>query len=68
MTWPMNTFSKKVENHAHLLVINFMHYNFVRIDETLLCTPAMAAGITNHVWGMSDLLALEMWRAEPRVA
>ncbi len=61
MTRLTNAFSKKVENHAHHLAINFMHYNFVRIHKTLRCTPAMAAGITNHVWEMSDLLTLDIW-------
>jgi len=73
LTWRMsnrrftrltNGFSKKLSNHAHHLAINFMHYNFVRIHKTLRCTPAMAAGLTNHVWDMSDLLTLEMWREE----
>jgi len=61
MTRLTNAFSKKVENHAHQLAINFMHYNFVRIHRTLRCTPAMAAGITDYVWQMSDLLDLRMW-------
>jgi IS1 family transposase len=61
MTRLTNAFSKKVENHAHQLAINFMHYNFVRIHRTLRCTPAMAAGVTDYVWEMSDLLDLGMW-------
>jgi hypothetical protein len=61
MTRLTNGFSKKVENHGYHLAINFMHYNFVRIHKTLRCTPAMAAGITNHLWEMSDLLTLNMW-------
>jgi IS1 family transposase len=44
-----NAFSKKVENHVHALSIYFMHYNFVRIHQTLRVTPAMAAGVT-RVW------------------
>lgn len=67
MTRLTNAFSKKVENHSHQLAINFMHYNFVRIHKTLRCTPAMAAGITNHVWEISDMLTLGMW-AEKKVA
>ena len=41
-----NGFSKKVENHAHSVAIHTMHYNFVRIHQTLRCTPATAAGVT----------------------
>ncbi len=40
-----NGFSKKAENHAHAMAIYFMHYNFVRVHQTLRCTPAMAAGV-----------------------
>jgi hypothetical protein len=40
-----NGFSKKVENHIHAVAIYFMHYNFVRIHQTLKITPAMAAGV-----------------------
>jgi IS1 family transposase len=64
MTRLTNAFSKKVANHGYHLAINFMHYNFVRIHKTLRYTPAMAAGITDYVWDMSDLLTLDMWRAE----
>lgn len=61
MTRLTNAFSKKAENHAHQLAINFMHYNFVRIHQTLRCTPAMAAGITEYAWSIEDLLTLDMW-------
>jgi IS1 family transposase len=57
-----NGFSKKAENHAHAMAIYFMHYNFVRIHQTLRCTPAMAAGVTTKLWELSDLVAvLEAW-------
>jgi hypothetical protein len=46
-----NGFSKKIENHMHAVSLYFMHYNFVRIHQTLRCTPAMAAGVTEHLWG-----------------
>jgi IS1 family transposase len=46
MTRLTNAFSKKAENHAHMMAIYFMHYNFVRIHQTLRVTPAMAAGVT----------------------
>jgi IS1 family transposase len=53
-----NAFSKKVENHAHAVALHYMHYNFVRIHKTLRITPAMAAGITDHLWSIEDLAAL----------
>ena len=51
-------FSKKVENHAHAVALHFMHYNFVRIHKSLRMTPAMAAGVTDRLWEMSDIVAL----------
>jgi IS1 family transposase len=57
-----NAFSKKVENHAHAMSIYFMHYNFVRIHQTLRVTPAMAAGVTSRLWELADMVqALEDW-------
>jgi IS1 family transposase len=57
-----NAFSKKAENHAHAMSIYFMHYNFVRIHQTLRVTPAMAAGVTDRLWELSGLVAvLEAW-------
>jgi hypothetical protein len=44
-----NAFSKKVENHMHAISIYFMHYNFVRIHQSLRCTPAMEAGVTDQL-------------------
>ncbi|MBK5260525.1 MAG: hypothetical protein JJE51_13115 [Thermoanaerobaculia bacterium] len=49
-------FSRKVENHAHQLAINFVHANFCRINRTIRCTPAMAAGITSSIWDVADLV------------
>ena len=64
MTRVTNAFSKKAENHAHMMAIYFMHYNFVRIHQTLRVTPAMAAGVTPKLWEMSDLVkVLEDWEA-----
>ncbi len=64
MTRLTNAFSKKAENHAHMMAIYFMHYNFVRIHQTLRVTPAMAAGVTPKLWEMSDLVkVLEDWEA-----
>ena len=53
-----NAFSKKLENHKHAAAIHFMHYNFCRIHQTLRVTPAMEAGITDHVWTMEEVVAL----------
>ena len=62
MTRLTNAFSKKAENHAHMMAIYFMHYNFVRIHQTLRITPAMAAKVTGKLWEMSDMVAvLEEW-------
>ncbi|MGH6890240.1 MAG: IS1 family transposase [Rhizomicrobium sp.] len=62
MTRLTNAFSKKAANHAHMMAIYFMHYNFVRIHQSLKVTPAMAAGVTGKLWEMSDMVsALEDW-------
>jgi IS1 family transposase len=53
-----NAFSKKIENHAASLAIHYMHYNFVRIHQTLRVTPAMAAGLTDRLWELEDLVGL----------
>jgi IS1 family transposase len=53
-----NAFSKKVENHVHALSIYFMHYNFVRIHQSLRVTPAMAAGVTDRLWELEDVVKL----------
>jgi len=53
-----NGFSKKAENHAHAVAIHYMYYNFVRIHQTLRITPAMEAGISDHVWSIEEMIAL----------
>jgi IS1 family transposase len=53
-----NAFSKKVENHIATLAIFYMHYNYVRIHQTLRVTPAMAAGVTDRLWAIEDLVSL----------
>jgi IS1 family transposase len=59
-----NAFSKKIENHIHAVAIYFMHYNFVRIHQTLKISPAMAAGVTDKLWEMSDMVkVLEDWES-----
>ncbi len=57
-----NGFSKKAENHAHSVAIHTMHYNFVRIHQTLRCSPVMAAGVTTKLWELADMVkVLEEW-------
>jgi IS1 family transposase len=51
-----NGFSKKIENHFYAVAIHFMHYNFCRVHKTLRVTPAMEAGIADHVWTMKELI------------
>jgi len=53
-----NAFSKKVENHALAVSLHFFNYNFCRKHQTLKMTPAMAAGITDRIWSVSDIVAL----------
>lgn len=53
-----NAFSKKVENLAHAVSLHFMYYNFCRIHQSLRVTPAMEAGISNHVWSLEELVGL----------
>jgi IS1 family transposase len=57
-----NAFSKKVENHAAAIALHTMYYNFVRIHQTLKVTPAMAAGVSDKLWEVSDIVEmLEQW-------
>lgn len=53
-----NAFSKKIEHHIASLAIHYMHYNYVRIHQTLRVTPAMAAGVTERLWAIEDILTL----------
>ena len=53
-----NAFSKKVENHAHAVALYFVHYNFARIYRSLRVTPAMEAGISDHVWSLEEIVGL----------
>ncbi len=52
-----NGFSKKLRNLEAAVSLYAAHYNFVRVHETLRCTPAMAAGLTDHVWSIAELLS-----------
>jgi hypothetical protein len=53
-----NAFSKKIENHCHMLAIHFMHYNFCRSHSTVRVTPAMEAGLTDHVLSLNEIVEL----------
>jgi IS1 family transposase len=64
MTRLTNAFSKKMENHAHAMALHFFYYNFVRIHKTLKTTPAMAAGVTDRLWEIGDMVnVLEAWES-----
>ena len=53
-----NAFSKKVENHAAAVALYFMYYNFARVHQTLRVTPAIEAGIADHVWSIEEIIGL----------
>ena len=53
-----NAFSKKFENHCHMVAIYHAYYNFCRVHQTLRVTPAMEAGLANHVWTVEELVTL----------
>lgn len=53
-----NAFSKKLENHMHAISLYFMFYNYCKIHKTLRVTPAMEAGLTDHVWELTDIVNL----------
>ena len=53
-----NAFSRKIENHSAAVALYYFAYNFIKIHRTLRTTPAMAAGVTDRLWEVSDLVAL----------
>ena len=53
-----NAFSKNIENHIASIAIHYMHYNFCRVHQTLRVTPAMEAGISSHVWSLTEIVGL----------
>ena len=61
-----NGFSRKLENHAAATALNYFAYNFIKIHRTLRMSPAMAAGVTDQLWDVNDLVAL--WEAYERRA
>ena len=48
----------KVENLSHAVALHFVHYNFCRVHQTTKTTPAMAAGVTDHIWSLREIAAL----------
>ena len=60
-----NAFSKKLENHGYNVALYSMFYNFVRIHQTLKVSPAMAAGVTDKLWEIGDIITMvEAWEAK----
>jgi hypothetical protein len=53
-----NGFSKKIENHYFATALYFMYYNFGRIHKTLRVTPAMEAGVSDHIWSLEEIAGL----------
>jgi IS1 family transposase len=53
-----NGFSKKIDNHGHAVALHFMHYNFCRVHKSLRVSPAMEAGLSDHVWTLEELVGL----------
>jgi len=53
-----NAFSKKMENLEHSVALHFMHYNFCRIHGSLRVTPAMEAGVADHVWSLEEIISI----------
>ena len=53
-----SAFSKKLENHGHMVALYALWYNFVRVHKTLYLSPAMAAGIETRPWSMEDVVAM----------
>jgi len=60
-----NGFSRKLRNHAASVALNYFAYNFIHVHRTLRCTPAMAAGVTDRLWDVRDLVAL--WESYEQV-
>lgn len=62
-----NAFSKKIDPHIHALSLYFVFYNFARVHKTLRMSPAMAAGISDRLWSMEDIVTLiDARESEPK--
>jgi hypothetical protein len=53
-----NGFSKNLENHCHAISLHYVYYNFCRVHQTLRITPGMAAGVSDHVWRVAEVVGL----------
>ena len=64
-----NAFSKKFDNHCHMVALYAAWYNFVRIHKTLKVTPAMEAGVTDRLWSLEDVVGIvDEWEANQKAA
>ena len=63
-----NAFSKKFENHCHMVAIYHAYYNFCRVHQTLRVTPAMEAGLADHIWSLEELVGLLEQRGQGAAA
>ncbi len=63
-----NAFSKKIENHEASVALHFLHYNFAGVHQTLRVTPAMEAGIANHIWSFGEIVGLADTQQAERAA
>jgi hypothetical protein len=61
-----NAFSKKIDNHSHAVARYFMYCHFCRVHQTIRVTPAMEAGIADHIWGVEELVQLLKQRTAQR--
>jgi hypothetical protein len=55
-----NAFSKKLENHAHMVALFHVYHNFARIHQSLRVAPAMEAGLSSHVWSIQEIVQLSL--------
>jgi len=53
-----NGHSKKIDNHRHAVALHYIYYNFCKVHQTLRVTPAMEAGLSDHVWSLEELIGL----------
>jgi hypothetical protein len=60
-----NAFSKKLANHRAACALYIAHYNLCRYHETIRCTPAMALGVTDHIWSIGELIDAALAAPEP---
>lgn len=63
-----NAFSKKVDNHFWAIALHYIYYNFCRVHQTLRVTPALEAGIANHIWSAEEIAGLVDTKIAQRAA